>query len=259
MCVYGLLPSGPPPDAPTHVRAASKGRFVEITWTPVPAATTYTVESTQGGTAHKVASGLTHPEFTEPVAETGTVQYVVIAVNTNGQSIRSAIASATVQGHNAAHNENELTEFALLAKCNRDSCARGLTGSGNVMIRTDNGRKESGMWLPAAIVIQNQIAAHSAQFCLDSSSRLVSLMTVSIELNAAMRVMLRLENCWRRRPDHSREIRSIALFTIVSRARARAMFMLLLFWLVTFIASSLTARQSQLAGTFSGRRQWPHH
>ena len=103
LCVYGLLPNGPPPDAPTHVRAASKGRFVEITWSPVPAATTYTVESTQGGTTHKVASGLTRPEFTEPAAETGTVQYVVIAVNANGQSIRSPIASVSVRGAPTRH------------------------------------------------------------------------------------------------------------------------------------------------------------
>jgi len=103
LCVYGLLPNGPPPDAPTDVRAASKGRFVEVAWTPVPAATTYSVESTQGGATHRVASGLTRPEFTESAAETGTVQYVVIAVNANGQSIRSAIASATVQGAATRH------------------------------------------------------------------------------------------------------------------------------------------------------------
>jgi hypothetical protein len=97
LCVYGLLPDGTPPHAPIEVRAASNGRFVEVTWSPVPGATTYIVESTQGGAAHRAASGLTRPEFTEPAAETGTVQYVVMAVNANGQSIRSASASATVE------------------------------------------------------------------------------------------------------------------------------------------------------------------
>jgi hypothetical protein len=103
LCVYGLLPSGPPPAAPTGVRAASKGQFVEVSWSPVPEATTYTVESTQGGVAHRVASGLTRPEFTDPAADTGTVQYVVKAVNANGQSIPSASASVAVDGAPTRH------------------------------------------------------------------------------------------------------------------------------------------------------------
>jgi hypothetical protein len=102
-CVYGLLPSGPPPDAPANVRAAGRGRFVEVSWRPVPEATTYTVESTQGGVAHRVASGLTRPEFTEPAADTGVVQYVVKAVNANGQSIPSATASAATDGAPTRH------------------------------------------------------------------------------------------------------------------------------------------------------------
>jgi hypothetical protein len=103
LCVYGLLPNGAPPDAPAHVEASSKGKFVEVSWSPVPGATTYTVERMQEGIAHRVASGLTRPEFTEPAAETGTVQYVVMAVNANGQSIRSASASAAVKGAPTRH------------------------------------------------------------------------------------------------------------------------------------------------------------
>jgi hypothetical protein len=97
MCVYGLLPSGPPPEAPSNVQASIHGRFVEVSWSPVPRATTYTLESTQGGATHVVASGLTRMEFTEPAPEEGTAQYVVRSVNANGQSVRSAVASATVQ------------------------------------------------------------------------------------------------------------------------------------------------------------------
>jgi hypothetical protein len=103
LCVYGLLPSGPPPDAPADVRVASKGRFVEVSWSPVPEATTYTVESTQGGVAHRVAPGLTRPEFTEPATDTGIVQYVVKAVNSNGQSVPSASASVAIDGAPTRH------------------------------------------------------------------------------------------------------------------------------------------------------------
>src|ERR1700678_833457 len=103
LCVYGLLPNGPPPEAPSVVRAAGKGRFVEVTWSPVRGATTYIVESTEGGAAHIVASGLTRPEFTEPAAETGTVEYDVIAVNANGKSARSAAASIAVNGAPTRH------------------------------------------------------------------------------------------------------------------------------------------------------------
>ena len=103
LCVYGLLPNGLPPDAPDDVKAASKGRFVQVTWRPVPAATTYTVESSLGGFVHVVASGLTRPEFTEPAAETGTVEYDVVAVNANGQSARSAAASTAIDGAPTRH------------------------------------------------------------------------------------------------------------------------------------------------------------
>jgi len=103
LCVYGLLPNGPPPNAPTDVKASSKGQFVELSWSPVPEAATYTVESTQQGAAHRVASGLTRPEFTEPAADTGTVEYVVVAVNANGQSIRSAAANAAIQAAPSRH------------------------------------------------------------------------------------------------------------------------------------------------------------
>jgi hypothetical protein len=68
----------------------------------VPEAKTYTVESTLGG-AHKVTSGLTRPEFTEPAVDTGIVQYVVRAVNANGQSILSSTVSTAVDGAPTLH------------------------------------------------------------------------------------------------------------------------------------------------------------
>jgi len=97
MCVYGLLPGGPPPAAPKNVRASMHGRFFEVTWSPVTQATTYTVESTQGGVAHIIASGLTRPEFTESAAKEGTTTYVVMSVNANGQSARSEVANVAIQ------------------------------------------------------------------------------------------------------------------------------------------------------------------
>jgi hypothetical protein len=97
MCVYGLLPAGPPPDAPASVDAAVHGRFVNLTWSPVPEARSYTVESMQGEVSHVIASGLTHPEFTEPASNKGITKYAVIAVNANGQSVHSSVASVDVE------------------------------------------------------------------------------------------------------------------------------------------------------------------
>jgi len=97
MCVYGLLPDGPPPDAPANIHASTHGRFVNLKWSPVPTATSYTVESMRGDVAHVVASGLTRPEFTEPASDKGLTKYVVMSVNANGQSVRSPIASVEVE------------------------------------------------------------------------------------------------------------------------------------------------------------------
>ena len=97
LCVYGLLPNGPAPDAPADVHASIQGRFVAITWSPAAQAGTYTVESLQGGTTHIVASGLTRPEFTEPAANLGTKKYTVRSVNANGESAPSAIAAVDIE------------------------------------------------------------------------------------------------------------------------------------------------------------------
>ena len=97
LCVYGLLPNGPVPDAPTHVRAFTREKNVTIEWDAVPGAVTYTIESTQGGGPHVVGSGLTKPIFTEPAAEKGETQYRVIAVNGNGNGVPSAPAEVTIR------------------------------------------------------------------------------------------------------------------------------------------------------------------
>jgi len=97
LCVYGLLPGGALPDAPTNVHASIDKGFVSVVWSPVPGARTYTVESAQGSDSHIVASGLTRPSFVEPAADKGTTGYTVIAVNANGQSVPSTPASVTIE------------------------------------------------------------------------------------------------------------------------------------------------------------------
>ncbi len=98
MCVYGLLPGGPPPDAPANVHASTHGRFVNLTWSSVPKAATYTVQRMQGDLTQVIGSGLTRPEFTYPASDQGVAKYVVMSVNANGQSVSSPVASAGVQG-----------------------------------------------------------------------------------------------------------------------------------------------------------------
>jgi hypothetical protein len=68
-----------------------------VKWSPVSNAITYTVERTQGGAAHIVASGLTRPEFADPATDQGKAEYVVMSVNANGQSVRSALAKVAIQ------------------------------------------------------------------------------------------------------------------------------------------------------------------
>jgi hypothetical protein len=96
LCVYGLLPNGASPAPPAHLNAVINDRFVVVDWSPVPDARTYTVESTQGGKRHVIASGLTLPSFSEPAADRGVTEYTVMAVNANGHSVRSLPAVVTI-------------------------------------------------------------------------------------------------------------------------------------------------------------------
>jgi len=97
MCVYGLLPAGTSPTAPDNVQASIRKQFVSVTWRPVPGAETYIVESNQGSALHKIGSGLTRSSFDDPVTIEGTIEYTVIAVNSNGQSVRSTPATVTIK------------------------------------------------------------------------------------------------------------------------------------------------------------------
>jgi hypothetical protein len=97
LCVYGLLPSGAPPDAPLNVQASINGRYISVTWTPAPGAETYRVVSTQGTNSQTVASGLTLPSFIEPAATKGITEYTVTASNANGQSAPSRPVSVAIK------------------------------------------------------------------------------------------------------------------------------------------------------------------
>jgi hypothetical protein len=96
LCVYGLLPDGPPPPAPSNVQAEADGRFVRISWDPVSTANTYTVENDQGGERHIIASGLTRPSFIESAPAKGKTDYFITADNANGSSVPSSPAAAEI-------------------------------------------------------------------------------------------------------------------------------------------------------------------
>ncbi len=97
LCVYGLLPSGAPPAAPTSLHANIEGRFVSLNWNTVPGADSYVVEQIQGTERRVIASNLTEPGFQFPASEKGAVEYSVFAINANGSSTSSTQAKATVK------------------------------------------------------------------------------------------------------------------------------------------------------------------
>lgn len=97
LCIYGLLPDGPPPAAPAEVHASARGGQVELSWSPVEAANTYSVTRSEdgGSTFTAVASGLTTPEFHDAAVSPGTTYiYKVTAANSNGESRDSPAATA---------------------------------------------------------------------------------------------------------------------------------------------------------------------
>lgn len=97
LCVYGLLPGGPPPAAPAEVHASARGGQVDLSWSPVEAAETYDITRSEdvGGPFTAVARGLTTPEFHDAAVSPGTTYiYKVTAVDSNGESRDSPAATA---------------------------------------------------------------------------------------------------------------------------------------------------------------------
>ena len=96
-CVYGLLPGGPPPAAPTGLAAAASAGRVDLSWNRVASATTYTISKASGarGSFLVIARGVTTPAFEDKAVRQGTkYTYEVRAGNSNGESAASNQASA---------------------------------------------------------------------------------------------------------------------------------------------------------------------
>jgi hypothetical protein len=96
LCVYGLLPDGPPPSPPANTKATAEDAQISLSWAPSQGATTYTVKrSAKSGAPLEITTGgMTSTTFTDITASTGmTYDYVVTAVNANGESAPSVAAT----------------------------------------------------------------------------------------------------------------------------------------------------------------------
>ena len=106
LCVYGLLPDGPAPPAPSDLRALADQAQVDLSWTPSKSAATYDVKKSEGGGEFEpVATGLTTTAFCDIAVMRGEkYTYRVTAVNANGESGDSAAASVTIAGPRQAEH-----------------------------------------------------------------------------------------------------------------------------------------------------------
>jgi hypothetical protein len=106
LCVYGLLPDGPAPPAPSDLRALADQAQVDLSWTPSKSAATYDVKKSEGGGEFEpVATGLTTAAFRDIAVMRGEkYTYRVTAVNANGESGDSAAASVTIAGPRQAEH-----------------------------------------------------------------------------------------------------------------------------------------------------------
>lgn len=98
-CVYGLLPDGPAPAAPTGLRANVVDGTVSLSWTAVAGARTYDVkvQDVRNGALQTLATGLVSSEFSGIAPYKGTSTYVVTAVNSNGESLASSPVSVDLK------------------------------------------------------------------------------------------------------------------------------------------------------------------
>jgi hypothetical protein len=99
LCVYGLLPGGPPPDPPPTVDAAAGDAQVSLTWAPSDRVTTYVVmrSAASAPSFSPIARGLTSPAYVDKAVTNGTTySYQVLASNSNGSSSPSERATVSL-------------------------------------------------------------------------------------------------------------------------------------------------------------------
>ena len=107
LCVYGLLPARPCFTGSGETeRQVTNGR-IALSWMKSAAATMYSVKrSIEGADSFQViASGVTTPAFLDYSAQPGkTYEYKVTAVNSNGESGDSDVASVLLPKASSPHH-----------------------------------------------------------------------------------------------------------------------------------------------------------
>ncbi len=89
----------PAPAAPGDLTATSNGTTVQLSWTSVPEASSYTItrSTSANGTFTTVTSGLMTTSYSDsPTADGTTYYYVVTGSNSGGEGSASAAASTTL-------------------------------------------------------------------------------------------------------------------------------------------------------------------
>lgn len=90
-CVYGLLPDGTPPAAPTDVKAVANQGRISLSWQGAEGFTSWRVASSasSAGPFENLVVGLTSPNYNGIAAQQGATYYTVTAVNVHGAGTAS--------------------------------------------------------------------------------------------------------------------------------------------------------------------------
>jgi sucrose-6-phosphate hydrolase SacC (GH32 family) len=89
----------PPPPAPSGLSASAGATSIQLSWTGVPEATSYTIKrsTSLGGPFTTVASGVSASSYVDSPAANGTTYYYAVAgTNSGGEGAPSSVASATL-------------------------------------------------------------------------------------------------------------------------------------------------------------------
>jgi hypothetical protein len=88
-----------PPAAPSGLNVSANGSSVQISWTSMPGATSYTIKraTSPGGPFTVIESGISGTSYTDsPAADGTTYYYVVMGSNSSGDGAISTSASTTL-------------------------------------------------------------------------------------------------------------------------------------------------------------------